>query len=166
MFSTLYLGNKMDLKYNIRITTPIGSLYTNEVDMNKCFSDVGVDSSLVFGIGSYAGNIDSQKIENNRVAVTGSSGFIGYNKSGSALVEVKNQVIFDMNPPLSMPNATQQTSVQIVTKNLITGSKHTYKPSEQHFNPESKGRIEISNIEKRDFVDTSYCNPQLQKQES
>ena len=107
------------------------------------------------------GILTSKKIKNDQIAVTGSGGFIGYDKSGNSLVEVKNQVIFDLNPPTCMPNAVQQTSVQIVTKNLKTGKKHTYNPPEQHFNSEHKGRIEISNLENKDFIDTSYCNPQL-----
>jgi len=150
----------MDLKYNVRITTPVGSIYANEVDINKCFSDVGIDTSSIFGIGSYVGNMESQEIKNNRFAVTGSGGFIGYDKSGNPLVEVKNQITFDMNPPECMPKSVQQTSVQIVTENLKTKKKHTYFPSEQHFNPEPNGKIEISNLEKKDFIDTSYCNPQ------
>lgn len=152
----------MNLDYNIRVSTPAGSVYVSNIDMAQCFEDVGVDSSLISGVGSYTGNINSQKIESDRIAVTGSGGFIGYGKNGEPLVEVKNQVIFDMNPPPNM-NSVQQTSVQVFTKNLVTGETHTYKPTEQHYNPEPSGNIEISNLEKKDFIDTSYCNPNLKE---
>jgi hypothetical protein len=148
----------MDWEYYIKVWTPIGSAYTEQMDLNRCLDDVGIDTRMVFGIGSYAGNMEFHDVKNDRIVVTGSAGYLVYNEAWNVIAEIKNQIIFDKQGP-AQTGGVPQTSVQVVTVNKLTGDKHTYKPPSQHFIPDAQGTIEITDLKKDQFIFTTFINP-------
>jgi uncharacterized protein len=144
--------------YTIRIRTPIGSVYSENIDVDKCFDSVDVARDQIANTGSYAGKMEIQSEKDERITVTGSGGFVFLDKDRKEIAEIKNQLIFDKNGPPQIEGAPQ-TSVQVVVENKLTREKSTYKPPSQHLIREGTGTLQISNLEQKDFIDTSFINP-------
>ena len=143
------------MEYEVKIKDKQGLTLKSTIDLEKCFQDVGINPNEVVAIGSYLGNIQEKQQKNNRIIVTGSAGFTFLGEQGQPLCEIKNQLIYDNNPPPNM-NSSKQVSVQVVTKNNLTGKKHKYNPPEQHFIKDGVEKLEMTNLEGDEFVDISY----------